>query len=306
MFPRKPPYALRLFGEGRQSLIGVSPVYNRRAHAVDCGCLVVEVIGEVERYLAAIGYPSAVDDVATMRESTRIQNVVLTSVASAFPEAQVYSFAQTLTGSTYSFLSLVWHHFRHDPAMRAASLDLVLVRKAIAYEAAARTTRLKLGVYLSVPGRNPVRLARELANLDRLSGGRLLLIMVLGQSTTSELLAQHVTKTERGALLEEVLPLLRRLWSGDIVHHHGPRYQLRDARLSPTPVQMPLELTAWERCTEALCSAACMAQVALRDRCGDRRAATGYRASPRWAAPRRAGGHPAGGWDCSGVAGWPA
>ena len=43
----------------------------------------------------------------------------------------------------------------------------------------------------------------------------------------------------------------------------------------------------------------------LRARCGDRRAATGYRASPRWAAPRRGGGHPAGGWDCSGVAGWP-
>src|SRR5689334_4407403 len=34
--------------------------------------------------------------------------------------------------------------------------------------AAARTTRLKLGAYLIVPGRNPVRLARELANLDRL------------------------------------------------------------------------------------------------------------------------------------------
>jgi probable F420-dependent oxidoreductase len=87
-----------------------------------------------------------------------------------------------------------------------------------------------------------VRLARELANLDRLSGGRLLLIMVLGQPDEPEMLAQHVTKAERGALLEEVLPLLRRLWSGDVVHHHGPRYQLRDARLSPTPVQAPLEM----------------------------------------------------------------
>jgi len=108
--------------------------------------------------------------------------------------------------------------------------------------AAARTTRLKLGAYLIVPGRNPVRLARELANLDRLSGGRLLLIMVLGQPTTPELLAQHVSKAERGALLEEILPLLRRLWSGDIVHHDGPRYALRDAQLSPTPVQKPLEM----------------------------------------------------------------
>jgi len=108
--------------------------------------------------------------------------------------------------------------------------------------AAARTERLKLGAYLIVPGRNPVRLARELANLDRLSGGRLLLIMVLGQPNEVEMLAQHVTKAERGALLEEILPLLRRLWSGDVVNHDGPRYQLREACLSPTPVQEPLEM----------------------------------------------------------------
>jgi probable F420-dependent oxidoreductase len=108
--------------------------------------------------------------------------------------------------------------------------------------AAARTTRLKLGAYLIVPGRNPVRLARELANLDRLSGGRLLLIMVLGQPDEPEILAQHVSKAERGALLEEVLPLLRRLWSGEVVQHHGSHYQLRDARISPTPVQAPLEM----------------------------------------------------------------
>src|SRR5262245_7575238 len=107
---------------------------------------------------------------------------------------------------------------------------------------AARTTRLKLGAYVVVPGRNPVRLARELANLDRLSNGRLLLIMVLGQPTAPELLAQHVTQAERDALMEEVLPLLRRLWSGDVVHHDGPRYQLRDARLTPMPIQTPLEM----------------------------------------------------------------
>jgi probable F420-dependent oxidoreductase len=108
--------------------------------------------------------------------------------------------------------------------------------------AAARTTRLKLGAYVAVPGRNPVRLARALANLDRLSGGRLLLIMVLGQPEPQEVMAQGVAKAERGALLDEVLPLLRRLWTGDVVDHHGPRYQLQGARVVPTPVQVPLEM----------------------------------------------------------------
>lgn len=108
--------------------------------------------------------------------------------------------------------------------------------------AAARTERLKLGAYLALPGRNPVRLARELANLDRLSRGRLLLIMVLGQPTKPEVMAQDIDKAERGARLDEVLPLLRRLWRGDIVNHDGPRYQLREARVFPTPVQEPLEM----------------------------------------------------------------
>ena len=108
--------------------------------------------------------------------------------------------------------------------------------------AAARTEHLKMGAYLIVPGRNPTRLARELANLDRLSQGRLLLIMVLGQPSAEELLAQHVDKAERGALLDEVLPLLRRLWSGERIDHDGPQYQLRDARIAPTPMQEPLEM----------------------------------------------------------------
>jgi probable F420-dependent oxidoreductase len=108
--------------------------------------------------------------------------------------------------------------------------------------AAARTARLKIGAYLIVPGRNPARLARELANLDRLSGGRLLLIMVLGQPEAAEMLAQGVHKAERGALLDEVIPLLRRLWRGDTVDHNGPRYQLCNARIAPTPLQQPLEL----------------------------------------------------------------
>lgn len=108
--------------------------------------------------------------------------------------------------------------------------------------AAARTDQLKMGAYLIVPGRNPTRLARELANLDRLSGGRLLLIMVLGQPSSEELLAQHVAKIERGALLDEVIPLLRRLWTGESIDHHGQEYQLRDARITPTPIQEPLEM----------------------------------------------------------------
>src|SRR2546428_10196151 len=66
--------------------------------------------------------------------------------------------------------------------------------------AAARTERLKLGAYLIVPGRNPARLARELANLDRLSGGRVLLVMGVGQPRGPEMLGQDVPQARRRGL----------------------------------------------------------------------------------------------------------
>src|SRR5919205_1499622 len=46
--------------------------------------------------------------------------------------------------------------------------------------AAGLTTKLKLGTTMTVTGRNPVRMAKELATIDRLSGARLLLVFVPG------------------------------------------------------------------------------------------------------------------------------
>src|SRR3981081_2894277 len=48
--------------------------------------------------------------------------------------------------------------------------------------AAGVTRKLKLGTTMTVTGRNPVRMAKELATIDRLSGGRLLLVFVPGRS----------------------------------------------------------------------------------------------------------------------------
>ncbi|HAQ43465.1 MAG TPA: hypothetical protein DCQ67_05760, partial [Acidimicrobiaceae bacterium] len=60
---------------------------------------------------------------------------------------------------------------------------------------AALTERLKIGSHLILPGRAPVRLARELAQLDRLSNGRLLLIAVLGLPDLGEVAAQGVERS---------------------------------------------------------------------------------------------------------------
>ncbi|MCH7788265.1 MAG: LLM class flavin-dependent oxidoreductase [Acidobacteria bacterium] len=109
--------------------------------------------------------------------------------------------------------------------------------------AIARTERLKVGpAVMVVPGRNPVLLAKSLASLDHLSGGRVLPAFGLGIANTAEHQAFGVEKRERSAWFEEALPLLRRLWSGESITHRGERFQLDDVRVLPTPAQDPFEV----------------------------------------------------------------
>ncbi len=109
--------------------------------------------------------------------------------------------------------------------------------------AAALNPRVKLGTTMLLPGRNPVRLAKECATLDALSGGRLLITFVPGLGRDPERAAIGLPTSRRNEAIDEVLPLLRRLWAGDVVSHHGEFADFDGVRLSPLPHQQPLE--AW-------------------------------------------------------------
>jgi probable F420-dependent oxidoreductase len=106
-----------------------------------------------------------------------------------------------------------------------------------------------------LPGRNVVRLAKQLASLDVLCRGRLLVTLVPGLTYAPERDAIGVEPKRRGAVIDEALPLLRRLWAGETVSHEGAAGTFRDVKLSPLPVQQPLEVwlggtapAALERC----------------------------------------------------------
>jgi len=121
--------------------------------------------------------------------------------------------------------------------------------------AAASNPRLKIGTTALLPGRNVLRLAKQLASLDRLSGGRLLVTLVPGLTYPPEREAIGVDPKQRGTVIDDALPLLRRLWAGETVSHDGPAGHFRDVRLAPLPVQQPLEVwlggnvpAALERC----------------------------------------------------------
>lgn len=107
--------------------------------------------------------------------------------------------------------------------------------------AAAHNPRLKLGTTVLLPGRNPVRLAKQLATVDVLSAGRLLVTFVPGLPRQPEAGAVGVPAEVRGKVMDETLPLLRRLWAGETVTSRGGFADLEDVTVSPLPVQQPLE-----------------------------------------------------------------
>ena len=113
-------------------------------------------------------------------------------------------------------------------------------RAALAF-AAAHNPRLKLGTTMLLPGRNVVRVAKQLATLDRLSAGRLLVTFVPGLAQSPESGAVGVPGKEKGARMEEAFPLLRRLWAGETVDHAGPVGEWEGVTLAPLPAQDPLE-----------------------------------------------------------------
>src|ERR1700678_3112775 len=87
---------------------------------------------------------------------------------------------------------------------------------------------LKIGTTMLLPGRNLVWLAKAVGTLDLLSGGRFLLTFVPGLSIGGERRAIGIPSAERGNLMDEALPVLRRLWSGDEVSYDGPSGSFTD------------------------------------------------------------------------------
>jgi probable F420-dependent oxidoreductase len=132
----------------------------------------------------------------------------------------------------------VWDHILLGVDPPFPVLDSLTLLTAVA----ARTTRIKLGTgVLVLPLRNPVALAKELASLDLIAGGRLLLGMASGWYRR-EFDAVGVPFEQRGRIMDRNLEILRRLWTEDQVEAEYPPHHLRGANLSPKPARLPVIL----------------------------------------------------------------
>lgn len=112
---------------------------------------------------------------------------------------------------------------------------------ALAFAAGA-TTRIRLLTNITVvPYRNPFLLAKAVASLDRVSGGRLTLGIGTGY-LKPEYFALGVDFDERNALFDESIEVCRLVWSGASVTYDGRHFSARDNSAHPTPVQDPVPI----------------------------------------------------------------
>ena len=132
----------------------------------------------------------------------------------------------------------VWDHIFLGVDPPFPVIDSLTLLAAVA----ARTAKIKLGTgVLVLPLRNPVVLAKELASLDLIAGGRLLLGMASGWYRR-EFDAVGVPFKERGRIMDRNLEILRRLWTEDQVNGDYPPHRLRGSNMSPKPSRLPVIL----------------------------------------------------------------
>src|SRR5439155_10385200 len=120
---------------------------------------------------------------------------------------------------------------RRGPAGRAAG------DRGLGAPGAARTERIELGTsVLDALFHSPVVLARRIATLDRLSGGRLL--AGVGQGWMSqEFESAGVSMKRRGAGFEEHVRAMRAVWGHDPVSFEGRFYRIPECEIGPKPVR---------------------------------------------------------------------
>lgn len=106
--------------------------------------------------------------------------------------------------------------------------------------AAARTDRITLGTSVTpVPRRQPWQLAKNLATLDRLSDGRVLLGAGLGAPWEFEVYGREYDQKRLAERYDEALEVMAGLWSGEPFSYDGEHFTVDEAVMRPTPVQEP-------------------------------------------------------------------
>lgn len=153
--------------------------------------------------------------------------------------AAVAEVARAAEAAGFDALAFTEHPMPSDRWLQAGGHDALDPFIALAWAAAA-TERLRLLTNITVVAyRNPFLLAKTVATLDALSGGR----VILGAATgylKSEFRALGVDFDERNELFDEALEVLALSWPGEPVTFEGRHFSAKGNQLVPVPVQQPV------------------------------------------------------------------
>jgi alkanesulfonate monooxygenase SsuD/methylene tetrahydromethanopterin reductase-like flavin-dependent oxidoreductase (luciferase family) len=135
----------------------------------------------------------------------------------------------------------VWDHMLAEPGMAVADPWIVMAAMAMS------TTRLRMGPMVTpLARRRPWVLARQIASLDQLSGGRLTVGVGLGDDGWREFssFGDETSPRLRGEMLDESLHILQALLTGSAVEFAGRHFSVNTTPFLPRPVQDPVPFWA--------------------------------------------------------------
>jgi len=131
----------------------------------------------------------------------------------------------------------VWDHMIYDPSFHPIADPWVGLAAV-----ALRTRRLTIGTMVTpLARRRPWKVARETVSLDRLSDGRFVLGVGLGDPSQWEygFFGEETDARVRAAKLDEALAVLAGLWTGEPFRFTGRHYSMAEVTFKPAPVQRP-------------------------------------------------------------------
>lgn len=131
----------------------------------------------------------------------------------------------------------IWDHVMFDPTFHPI-IDPWVGLAAVALN----TQKIRIGTMVTpVPRRRPWQLARETVSVDRLSNGRMVFGVGLGEPPQWDygFFGEEIDPKIRAQKLDEGLAILDGLWSGDFFSFQGEHYQLERVRFLPRAIQSP-------------------------------------------------------------------
>ena len=161
----------------------------------------------------------------------------------------IKDFAQAAEDMGYAYIFIADHVLGADPAYHDFPALRTYNHKSVVHEImtlmgylSAVTERVGLATgILILPQRQTVLVAKQAAEVDVLSGGRLRLGIGVGWNTVEyEALGENFHN--RGARSAEQIEVMRALWTQDVVDFHGKWHNISHAGLNPLPIQRPIPI----------------------------------------------------------------